>query len=245
MVIAENLYNQGIISYPRTETDVFSDTFELKPLIERQVDDHNWGNYAKGLLDGKFCKPRKGKHDDQAHPPIHPVRAANNLSGEDKKVYEFITRRFLACCSFAAKGHETNVEVQIAQEVFHAKGLTVIERNYLEVYPYENWNTSSIGPYVLNERVQPTALEMLEGSTSKPPMLTEPALITLMDESGIGTDATIHEHIKKILEREYATKEGEYFYPTTLGMALVTGYDRMDFSLSLSKPDLRAQVEIF
>jgi len=54
-----------------------------------------------------------------------------------------------------------------------------------------------------------------------------------------GTDATIHEHIKKVLEREYVFKVRNMFYPSTLGVALVVGYDSM--SLDLSKPVLRAQ----
>jgi DNA topoisomerase III len=244
MTVAENLYNQGIISYPRTETDVFANSFQLQPLIERQRQDLHWGNYAQELLNGKFKTPRKGKHDDQAHPPIHPVRAAANLEGDEKKVFEFITRRFLACCSAAATGQETVVEAAIGSELFKSSGLTIIERNFLDVYPYEKWSNSIVAPFVQGEQIHPKKLEVKAGSTAKPQMLTEADLITLMDQSGIGTDATIHEHIKKILEREYSTKEGNYFYPTTLGMALVTGYDRMDINLSLSKPDLRAMMEL-
>ena len=63
----------------------------------------------------------------------------------------------------------------------------------------------------------------------------------------LGTDATIADHIKKILDREYAVKMpdggGEaVFKPSTLGIALVEGYDRIGFEMSLSKPLLRAEV---
>jgi len=44
--------------------------------------------------------------------------------------------------------------------------------------------------------------------------LTESDLISKMDSNGIGTDATIHEHIKTVQERGYAVKEKEYFVPT-------------------------------
>lgn len=46
--MAEKLYNQGIISYPRTETDSFDDNFQLTPLVEAQVNDPRWGEYALG-----------------------------------------------------------------------------------------------------------------------------------------------------------------------------------------------------
>ena len=124
------MYNQGIISYPRTETDSFEDNFQLLPLIEAQVNDPRWGQYASEyvsllnfrLINGKFKKPRKGKNNDKAHPPIHPVRGATNLEGDDKRVFEFVTRRFLACCSNAAKGQSTNVSLDIAKEVFTTSG---------------------------------------------------------------------------------------------------------------------------
>jgi DNA topoisomerase-3 len=122
-------------------------------------------------------------------------------------------------------------------------GLIVLERNYLDVYPFEKWSDSYLPPFQQGEQFQPTRLEMTAGKTCRPNLLTESDLIAIMDKSGIGTDATIHEHIKKILEREYANKEGDYFYPTTLGMALVKGYDEMHMNLSLSKPFLRSQME--
>lgn len=48
MSIAEKLYQNGYISYPRTETDQFDRAFELRPLIEQQRNDPRWGDYAQG-----------------------------------------------------------------------------------------------------------------------------------------------------------------------------------------------------
>jgi DNA topoisomerase-3 len=210
-------------------------------LIERQVQDPKWGAYATKLLDGAFRHPRSGKHNDQAHPPIHPVRAALNLSGEEQKVFEFITRRFLACCSHEARGNGTAVTARINTETFKVSGLTITELNYLEVYPYDKWTSTMISPFVLHENLQPT-LSLPTSHTTPPSLLTESDLINLMDKSGIGTDATIHEHIAKILDRDYTNKEGEYFVPTMLGMSLISGYDAMNMYISLSRPDLRALV---
>lgn len=120
----------------------------------------------------------------------------------------------------------------------------VLERNYLDVYTYDKWSNHSVPVLHVGMQAQPTILEMSQSHTSKPAMLSESDLLTLMDQSGIGTDATIHEHIKKIIDRNYATKENGFFYPTTLGMALVTGYDDMNIELSLSKPDLRREMEM-
>src|SRR2546421_3603734 len=112
MKVAEALYTKGWISYPRTETDQFPQDFDLESLIRKQIQDNNWGAYAQGLLNGGFRTPRLGRNNDQAHPPIHPVNYvdAGALSADEKKVYEFVTRRFLACCSEDAKGEATDIE---------------------------------------------------------------------------------------------------------------------------------------
>jgi DNA topoisomerase IA len=58
----------------------------------------------------------------------------------------------------------------------------------------------------------------------------EVELITLMDQNGIGTDATIATHISTIQNREYAKKDGQQkFHPTTLGIALIEAYNRYGF----------------
>lgn len=58
-----------------------------------------------------------------------------------------------------------------------------------------------------------------------------------------GTDATIADHIKKILDREYAYKNSQLrFVPSTLGVGLVEAYDEIGLDVSLSKPFLRREV---
>ncbi|KAK1703790.1 DNA topoisomerase [Colletotrichum lupini] len=298
MTVAEGLYNKGFISYPRTETDRFDKGMDLKALCRKQTPDSRWGQYAQSLLDGSFSQPREGKHDDKAHPPIHPVTyaAPTVLSADEKQLYEYVVRRFLACCSEDAKGLATDVEILYGEETFHTRGLVVLERNYLDVFVYEKWNDSAELPkFTPDETFQPTEALMTDGKTSPPNYLTEADLIALMDANGIGTDATMAEHIQKIQDREYvqladggqrgqdgddddddrdrppspparggrggrgnrggrggrggrgassAGRRGlKVFIPTQLGVALITGFDRMEFETSLGKPFLRKEME--
>ncbi|KIW99668.1 uncharacterized protein Z518_11081 [Rhinocladiella mackenziei CBS 650.93] len=256
MSVAEKLYQKGFISYPRTETDQFPHEFDFQAIIQRQTRDDNWGQYAQGLLHGGFRNPRSGRHNDQAHPPIHPVNyvVADALDQQEKKVYEFVTRRFLACCSEDAKGEATDIEVQWGTENFHARGLVVLERNYLDVYVYDKWESSQQLPaFTLGESFEPSEASMVDGKTTPPGYLTEPELIALMDANGIGTDATMAEHISKIKDRCYVdtrprTGGGrntvQEFIPTTLGVALVEGYDNVGLDVSVSKPFLRKEMEL-
>lgn len=239
-----------------------------------------------------------GKNNDKAHPPIHPVVyvAPNALATlDERRVYEFVVRRFLACCSEDAIGETTTVNLQYGDERFHTSGLVVLQRNYLNVYVYDRWESSQMLPqFHQGETFVPTEANITDGMTSAPGYLTEPELIALMDVNGIGTDATMAEHIAKIIERLYvfATPRGrgggneddevgaggglgrgggrgrggrgrgaavrggrggaasgggrggmQEFIPSTLGIALVEGYDEIGFDNSLSKPFLRKEME--
>lgn len=171
-------------------------------------------NLGARLMNGDFSQPRMGKNNDKAHPPIHPVVyvVPNALATSDeRRVYEFVVRRFLACCSEDAIGETTTVNLQYGDEGFHASGLVVLQRNYLDVYVYDRWESSQMLPkFHQGETFVPTEANITDGKTSAPGYLTEPELIALMDVNGIGTDATMAEHIAKIIERLYvfATPRG-------------------------------------
>ncbi|KAG8760506.1 DNA topoisomerase [Serendipita sp. 396] len=244
---ADALYQRGILSYPRTETDQFDDQFDFASYIQKQTASPEWGAFATRLAAGGFNKPRKGKKNDKAHPPIHPTAYAGNLVGNEKKVYEYVTRRFLASCSKDAEGFQTTITVSVNTEEFSANGLLVLERNYLEVFPYDKWTSHELPNFEEGEEFMPTICELKEGQTTKPSLLTEADLVGLMDKNGIGTDATIAQHINTIVEREYVMErlEGKtkYLVPSTLGVGLVHGYNQIGLEKSLSKPQLRRETE--
>ncbi|CAD5122782.1 DgyrCDS11189 [Dimorphilus gyrociliatus] len=240
MKIAEKLYTKGFISYPRTETNIFPKDLKFNDLIQQQTRNPNWGEFASRLLmDG--ANPRNGRKTDQAHPPIHPTKYADSLQGNEARVYEFVVRRFLACCSKDAQGFETTVDIEVNKELFTAQGLMITERNYLEVYPYDNWSDKTLPVYNVNDSFEPKSIDLVDGSTTAPPLLTEADLIALMEKHGIGTDATHAEHIETIKSRLYVGLRENKFVPGELGMGLVEGYDSMGFEMS--KPHLRSELE--
>lgn len=243
MEIAEKLYNNGYISYPRTETDSFPRDFDFTGIVKKLQADPAVGEYSSHLAP---IAPRIGKNSDQAHSPIYPLKAGIGLESEERKVYEFIARRFLGCISKNAKGIETEYTMKIEStdgrfaELFTASGLIVTERNYLEIYHYDRWESSQVGEFEEGEGTQ-NNIEISRGETKAPEYLSESDLITLMDKNGIGTDATIHEHIQKIQARGYARKEKQKIIPCVLGINLIQSYDTLD--LNVSRPILRKNLE--
>ncbi|RLV91830.1 DNA topoisomerase 3 [Spathaspora sp. JA1] len=249
---AERLYNKGFISYPRTETDKFPQTMDFKKMFDKQKEDPRWGDYAQSLTTSGHQSPRNGSHDDEAHPAIHPVNYVNldALDNQDeRKVYEYVVRRFLACCSEDATGVQTVATLKWGDELFTATGLMVLKKNYLDAFIYKKWESSKQLPhFTQGEQITISSGKLTQGKTGPPNHMTESELIALMDVNGIGTDATIAEHIEKILDRGYIAKQKsgkqEYILPSKLGMGLIEGFDKLEFeNISLSKPFLRKELE--
>ncbi|XP_067622103.1 DNA topoisomerase 3-alpha isoform X3 [Eurosta solidaginis] len=241
MTIAEKLYSRGIISYPRTETNQFSKDIDLRSIAERFIEHPEWGHFVRRINEWG-ANPRNGNKTDQAHPPIHPTKLVTDLHGNEARVYELVCRHFLACISKDAIGSETSVHINVAGEKFTATGLCIHQRNYLDIYIYENWNAKQIHKYEQGQSFDPTDILMQEGATTAPPLLTEADLIALMEKHGIGTDATHAEHINTIKERGYiGVVEKGCLVPGIIGMGLYEGYDAMN--LALAKPLLRSAFE--
>jgi DNA topoisomerase-3 len=260
MQIAEQLYSKGYISYPRTETEKFHPSMDLRGLVRIQTTSRDWGLYAESLLGGgRFTSPRNGQRDDQAHPPIHPLKCGIQSdfdSIDEWKIFELISRHFLACVSPDAQGSSTRIVVGLTKhegshtEKFHLEGLVVLEKNWLEIYPYARWGNTGdenqLPNVVIGERIPVVSLDVTEGHTEPPSGLTEEELIDLMDKNGIGTDATMHEHIRTIQDRGYCWQDsGRKFVPSPLGIALVVGVGAYanDDMYHLGKPTLRSEME--
>lgn len=132
----------------------------------------------------------------------------------------------------------------MAGEKFTAKGLQILERNYLDVYRYERWGERTLPDFAPGDTFVPTKLELTEGKTAPPELLTEVELIRLMDNYGIGTDATIQEHIKTIQTRKYAVKlNGKFFKPTPVGHGLIKYYTQIGHEATIARPKTRADME--
>ncbi|KAL3919853.1 MAG: hypothetical protein SGILL_003543 [Bacillariaceae sp.] len=253
MKAAEELYQSGFISYPRTETERFRPEFQHRPLLQDfanlNANAGPFSSYANKLLhQNGFQNPRAGQNDDQAHPPITPAKVVDPATISDhnqRNVYILVAKHYLACCSKDAMGRETTLTVKIASEEFNAKGLMIEQKNWLEIYqPWERWSTGQgeLPHLQVGSRIAPHSLLMKDGQTTAPQPISETELITFMDRCGIGTDATIAQHIATIQDRDYATKDhAQRFLPTPLGIALIEGYNSMGYQLN--KPDLRRETE--
>ncbi|XP_012321902.1 DNA topoisomerase 3-beta-1 isoform X2 [Aotus nancymaae] len=244
MQTAERLYTQGYISYPRTETTHYPENFDLKGALRQQANHPYWADMVKQLLAEGINRPRKG-HDAGDHPPITPMRSATEaeLGGDAWRLYEYITRHFIATVSHDCKYLQSTISFRIGPELFTCSGKTVLSPGFTEIMPWQSVPLEeSLPTCQRGDTFTVSEVKMLEKQTSPPDYLTEAELITLMEKHGIGTDASIPVHINNICQRNYVTVEsGRRLKPTNLGIVLVHGYYKIDAELVL--PTIRSAVE--
>ena len=134
MHIAESLYLGGYLSYPRTESSAYPESFDIRGTLQDQAGDNRWGSYVRELLMMGHNKSRGGvDHGD--HPPITPCRAAapHELSGDMSRVYDFVVRHFIASVSPDAVWKSRSVSLTIdelgEQGSFSLSGREVSTKN--------------------------------------------------------------------------------------------------------------------
>ena len=112
MAIAESLYRDGLISYPRTDNTVYPRTMSLRRAVEELLES-DLAEEAKRVLALPEIRPTRGRTASTDHPPIYPTGAGrkSKLKPDAWRVYEAITRRFLATLSTPAIHEVTTVQI--------------------------------------------------------------------------------------------------------------------------------------
>jgi DNA topoisomerase-3 len=115
MQAAERLYLNGYLSYPRTESTAYPNSFDIKGTLQQQAGDSRWGANVRNLLTSGSPTKSRGGVDMGDHPPITPCRSAGSheLSGDMGRIYEFVVRHFIASVSEDAVWRSTKVGFEI------------------------------------------------------------------------------------------------------------------------------------
>ena len=136
--LAEDLYTDGYISYPRTDNTVYPRSLDLREILGYLKGVEEAGTYAEKLLKNEKLSPTRGKKETTDHPPIYPTaRASKNALRDDQwKVYQLVVRRFLATLSAPSKSLRTTLRFDSGGEPLVTNGTVVTEEGWLGVYPY-------------------------------------------------------------------------------------------------------------
>lgn len=224
--LAENLYLDGLISYPRTNSQKIPPSVNINEIIN----EIGRGPYSflvtklNMITKGKYIV-RQGKEEDPAHPAIYPTgEKPGKLTKDELKLYELILRRFLASISEDAVLNVVKLSLRFHNiELMEDLGFqTIVNSAWLDLYPYvrvESFKGSiNLKP---GDKVPILKASVVLGSSKPEARYTKISLLKWMEKVGIGTEATRGNIIEILFKRGYLHQKGKYIYPTPLGMTLV------------------------
>ncbi len=215
MVIAQKLYEDGKITYMRT------DSTNLSELALRDISDA----IRKDMGD-QYLKVRHyhthSKGAQEAHEAIRPTYVSNRtIEGDikEQKLYDLIWRRAVASQMADAEIEKTTVDIAIiptagkksedtSHGIFKAEGEVVVFPGFLKVYQQGAGKDTSLPPLSVGMDLLPKDIVATEDFTQAPPRYTEASLVKKMEELGIGRPSTYAPTISTIQQREYV-KRGE------------------------------------
>ena len=224
-----DLYLNKIISYPRTDSDVYKPDFEHIPLIKMFSPHSLYGNYTNKLLSAKRTTPTKGKKDAGDHPPITPIDSLELNSNKFKnatqrKAYDLLARHYLALFGEDATESKQDLDLEIKEEPFKAKIISLIKEGFLEIAPFLKPHYD-IAIRIKGNKVPVQEIEIAEKQTKPPPRYSDTTLLKLMEKHGLGTKATRPGIIETMQKREVIFKENKAkkskFHCSDLGIFLI------------------------
>lgn len=237
MKLAEELYMNGLISYPRTDNTVYPKSLNLHTILHR-LEQSSFSKEAKEVVTNGRPYPTRGKKQTTDHPPIHPVGIPKGeLTGTKKDVYELIVRRFLATLAKDAMAESVNVTFNIKGESFTSQGYKLLEPNWKAIYPYFTKKDIPLPSLQIDESVEITKLFTKEDKTKPPSRYSQGSLIAKMEQLSLGTKSTRHEIIQKLYQRKYITLTP--LAPTPLAKAVIEAMG----NCQVIKPNMTAQLE--
>lgn len=240
MRIAEDLYMNGFISYPRTDNTVYPRSLSLESILA-VLQGSPFSKDVAWVRENRRREPTRGKKVSTDHPPIHPTGSGTRETlGEDRwRIYELVVRRFLATLSPDAVWKTVRCGLEAGGEPYVANGARLVAPGWRRVYTYQEAEDHVLPPLRAGEELPILEVLMEEKETQPPPRYTQSRLIQRMEELGLGTKSTRHEVIAKLLGRRYV--EGNPLRPTPVGMAVIESLE--DHADAITKPEMTRTLE--
>jgi DNA topoisomerase-1 len=232
MQTAQRLYENGYITYMRTDSTTLSET------AITAARDQARRLYGDAFVpDAPRLYTRKVKNAQEAHEAIRPAgdafrtpgELAGELSGDELRLYELIWQRTVACQMADATGTSATVRLAVADTVFQATGKVIAFPGFLRAYvegsddPEADLDDQERRLPVVEEGdgADISAIEPKGHATTPPARYTEASLVKALEELGVGRPSTYASILATIQDRGYVWKKGSALVPSFVAFAVV------------------------
>ena len=264
--LAQALYEKHkVLTYPRTDSRALpEDYLETVKKTLGMLGDTIYRSPAEQILKNGWVRPNKRVFNNAKvsdHFAIIPTLVApKNLSEPEQKLYDLVTKRFLAIFYPAAEFQVTTRITRVEGEPFKSEGKVMVQAGWLAVYgkEAETDDTPSLVPVKSGETVKTEKVEVEANVTKPPPRYSEATLLSAMEgagkliddeelreamsEKGLGTPATRATIIEGLLWEKYITRNGRELQPMAKAFSLITLLRGLDIP-QLCSPELTGEWE--
>ena len=230
MQVAQSLYEQGFITYMRTDSTFLSEqalTASRKRILEL---------YGKEYLpeEPRKYEGKKVKGAQEAHEAIRPsgtefpTPEETGLSGMQLRLYELIWKRTMASQMVNSRQKQMSIRFQVGTSVFAASGMTIEFPGFLRAYVEGSDDEMGaleekevrLPALKVGDVVKCSEIRATEHETKPPARFTEASLVQTMEKEGIGRPSTYASIIGTIIDRGYVKKSGNALAPTFTAMVV-------------------------
>jgi len=219
--VAQSLYEQALISYPRTSSQKLPQKLGLKKIIEDLSGQKTYSKLCGKLTGRGKLFPKEGIKDDPAHPSIFPTgQVPKKLNSYQSKVYDLIVRRFLSTFAEPALREHVTAVIDVNNEKFKVFGMTTIKPEWMEFYgKYAKFKEQTLPKMAKGQIIENPEVLMNEKETTPPNRYSQASILKSMEDLGLGTKATRAQILHTLYEREYIRDKS--IKVTTLGSAVI------------------------
>lgn len=241
MRLAESLYMDGLISYPRVDNTVYPSSLDLKDCVRTISKVPQYAPTCKALLSQPKLTATRGKQETTDHPPIYPTGAADpeKLQPAAWKLYNLIARRFLATLMGPATIEGTKVTFDVNGEPFQASGNVLANPGFRSIYPYGLKKDDQLPELNEGDVCDVEKMDLLAKQTEPPARYSQGKLIQEMEKRGLGTKSTRASIIDTLYQRKYL--KNDPCEPSQLGMAIIDALNT--YAPRITTPEMTSELE--
>ncbi len=210
LVIAQRLYLDALISYPRTSSQKLPPAIDYKKILGFLKIHKGYKLLASKLLQKDVLKPREGSKQDPAHPAIYPTGKLpeKSLGTSERRIWDLVVRRFMAVFGEDAIKESMKVGLKVNNHGFTARARSLVKEGWINYYkPYVRMLEHQLPPIKKGNKIGVRRVIVENKFTCPPPRFNPCSLLKKMEQLQIGTKATRANVIQTLYNRKYVKDE--------------------------------------
>lgn len=231
MTLLSTLYENGFISYPRTDNRCFKDHFPHNSILLKLTNYPEYVHLIKQVKDTSQVRTNGRKKGPEDHDPIHPTGEIPTESKTIKKLHikawNYISHYYIGMFLPDLKQSRGFVRVQIKEEFFSQKYQETIDEGWTKAIYWRKPNETQKFSFKVDQLVQVENIRQESFKTKPPPNWSDSKLIKRLENYKIGTKSSRPEIIKKLTLRNYIERKKISYIATPLGHSIIQVFENI------------------